>query len=89
MTVQALLKLQNVEEFSTTFLNYGLFANAALLIAIFILLQESLIGISIPVAPFIGIIGAVYVFKVVFIDKRKLKCACVGRDSNVPLGFLS
>lgn len=45
--------------------------------------------IFIPVAPFIGIIGAISVFKVVFIDKRELKCACVGRDSNVPLGFLS
>jgi hypothetical protein len=22
-------------------------------------------------------------------DKRELKCACVGGDSNVPLGFLS
>ena len=25
----------------------------------------------------------------VYIDKRELKCACVGGDSNVPLGFIS
>ena len=29
------------------------------------------------------------VFKAVYLDKRELKCACVGGDSNVPLGFLS
>ena len=34
-------------------------------------------------------IGAVSVFKAVYVDKRELKCACVGGDSNVPLGFIS
>lgn len=34
-------------------------------------------------------IGAVSVFKAVYIDKRELKCACVGGDSKVPLGFVS
>jgi hypothetical protein len=29
------------------------------------------------------------VFKAVYVDKRELKCACVGGSSNVPLGFLS
>jgi hypothetical protein len=29
------------------------------------------------------------VFKAVYIDKRQLKCACVGGSSNVPLGFVS
>ena len=32
---------------------------------------------------------AISVFKAVYIDKRELKCACVGGDSNVPLGFVS
>lgn len=27
--------------------------------------------------------------KTVYIDKRELKCACVGGSSNVPLGFVS
>jgi hypothetical protein len=34
-------------------------------------------------------IGAVSVFKAVYLDKRELKCACVGGDSKVPLGFIS
>jgi hypothetical protein len=42
-----------------------------------------------PLALFIGGIGAVSVFKAVYIDKRELKCACVGGDSNVPLGAVS
>lgn len=45
--------------------------------------------LSIPVALFIGSVGAASVFKAVYIDKRELKCACVGGDSNVPLGFVS
>jgi len=45
--------------------------------------------VSVPVALVIGTIGAVSVIKAVYVDKRELKCACVGGDSNVPLGFLS
>ena len=37
----------------------------------------------------IGGIGAVSVYKAVYIDRRELKCACVGGNSNVPLGFVS
>ncbi|RZJ53381.1 MAG: glutaredoxin, partial [Flavobacterium sp.] len=29
------------------------------------------------------------VLKAVYIDRRELKCACVGGSSNVPLGFVS
>ena len=49
----------------------------------------ALVWISAPVAIFIGAIGTVSVVKAVYIDKRELKCACVGGDSNVPLGFVS
>jgi hypothetical protein len=45
--------------------------------------------VSIPVALFIGTVGAVSVFKAVYVDRRELKCACVGGDTNVPLGFVS
>ena len=44
------------------------------------------------VAPIVLIassIGAVSIFKAVYIEKRDLKCACVGGDSSVPLGFIS
>jgi hypothetical protein len=45
--------------------------------------------LSAPAALFIASIGAISVFKAVNIDKRELKCACVGGDSKVPLGFVS
>ena len=45
--------------------------------------------ISIPVAFTIGTIGAVSVFYAVYIQKRDIKCACVGGSGNVSLGFIS
>jgi len=45
--------------------------------------------LSVPIALVIGTIGAVSVIKAVYVDRRDLKCACVGGDSSVPLGFLS
>ncbi|MBA3051165.1 MAG: glutaredoxin, partial [Alphaproteobacteria bacterium] len=54
-----------------------------------LMLAGALTWLSAPVALFIGGIGAVSVFKAVYVDKRELKCACVGGSSNVPLGFVS
>lgn len=45
--------------------------------------------IAAPFALFVGTIGAWSVYKAVYIDKRDIKCACVGGGSNVPLGFIS
>jgi hypothetical protein len=94
-----MLKLQNVESFSTMFLGYDLLAQRWLPYSYIYPFGEALAGvlrvagalkwISIPVALFIGTVGAVSVFKAVYIDKRELKCACVGGSSNVPLGFVS
>ena len=99
MTILALLKLQDVESFSTMFLNYDLLARRWVPYSYIYPFAEGLAGIlmigdfltwlSVPVAFFIGTIGAVSVFKAVYIDKRELKCACVGGSSNVPLGFIS
>ncbi|KQZ91715.1 hypothetical protein ASD74_20350 [Rhizobium sp. Root564] len=99
MVVLALLKLQNVETFATMFLNYDLLAKRWVPYSYVYPYAEGLAGllmvagalnwISIPVALFIGTIGAVSVFKAVYIDKRELRCACVGGSSNVPLGFIS
>ena len=99
MCVLALLKLQNVEKFSTMFLNYDLLARKWVPYATLYPFAEASAGLlmtghllnwlSIPLALFIGTIGAVSVFKAVYIDKRELKCACVGGNSNVPLGFVS
>ena len=99
MAVLALLKLQNVETFSTMFLNYDLLAKRWVPYGYVYPVAEGLAGIlmiagalnwlSIPIALFIGSIGAVSVFKAVYLDRRELKCACVGGSSNVPLGFIS
>ncbi|BCA95313.1 membrane protein [Legionella antarctica] len=99
MSVLALLKLQNLELFSTMFLNYDILAKRWVRYSYIYPFAEALAGIlmiagalnwiSIPVALFIGTVGAVSVFKAVYIDKRELKCACVGGDSSVPLGFIS
>lgn len=99
MVVLALLKLQDVESFSTMFLNYDLLAKRWVPYGRVYPFAEGLAGIlmlgglvnwlSIPLALFIGTVGAVSVFKAVYIDKRELKCACVGGNNNVPLGFIS
>lgn len=99
MAVLALLKLQNVETFSAMFLNYDLLARRWVPYSYIYPFAEALAGvlmiagalkwISVPVALFIGTVGAVSVFKAVYIDKRELKCACVGGSTNVPLGVVS
>ena len=99
MCVLALLKLQNIESFATMFLNYDLLARRWVPYSYLYPYAEGLAGVlmvagaltwlSVPIALFIGGIGAVSVFKAVYVDRRELKCACVGGDSNVPLGFVS
>ncbi|WP_335949443.1 glutaredoxin [Salipiger bermudensis] len=99
MTILAVQKLQDVEQFSTMFLNYDLLARRWVPYGKIYPYGEALAGIlmtagvltwiSAPVALFIGLVGSISVFKAVYVDKRELKCACVGGSSNVPLGFVS
>lgn len=100
MTVLAIQKLKDVESFSTMFLNYDLLARRWVPYGYLYAFGEAAAGILMiaggvfgvigaPIALFIGTVGAVSVFKAVYIDKRELKCACVGGNSNVPLGFVS
>ena len=99
MCVLALLKLQDIERFSTMFLNYDLLARRWVPYSYVYPFAEGAAGVlmaagiltwfSAPLALAIGGIGAVSVFKAVYIDKREIKCACVGGASKVPLGFVS
>ena len=99
MAMLAMLKLQDVEQFSTMFVGYDLLgrrfvpyayaypyleATAAILMA-----GRLLPWLSIPIALTIGTVGAVSVFYAVYVQKREIKCACVGGSGNVPLGFIS
>ena len=99
MVLLGLQKLSDLESFATMFLNYDLlaqrwvrygyiypFAEAG---AGILMLAGVLTVISAPVALVISSIGAVSVFKAVYIDRRELLCACVGGNTKVPLGFIS
>ncbi len=99
MIFLGLQKLKDIESFSTMFLNYDLLAKRWVRYGYIYPFVETGAGIlmtamvatwlSAPAALIIGGIGAVSVYKAVYIDRRELKCACVGGDSNVPLGFVS
>lgn len=99
MCLLAMLKLQDVEKFSSMFLNYDLLAKRWVPYAYLypfleatagiLMLGHALTWLSVPIALTIGGIGAVSVVQAVYVEKRELKCACVGGSSNVPLGFVS
>jgi len=99
MCILAIQKLRDIDSFATMFLGYDLLAQRWVPYAYLYAFGEALAGIlmvantltwiSAPVAFFIGSIGAVSVYYAVYVQKRELKCACVGGNSNVPLGFVS
>jgi len=99
MALLAMLKLQDVDKFATMFLNYDLLARRWLPYAYIYPFAEALAGVlmagrllpwlSIPLAVFIGSVGAISVFYAVYVQKRELECACVGGSGKVPLGPVS
>lgn len=99
MCLLALQKLRDIESFSTQFLHYDLLGRQWVLYGYVYPFAEGLAGVlmvagaltwlAAPIALSIGTVGAISVFKAVYIEKRELKCACVGGNSNVPLGFVS
>jgi hypothetical protein len=100
MCILAILKLRDLETFSNMFLGYDLLAQryvryayiypfGEVIAGVLMIAGDPLKWIAIPIAFVIGSIGAVSVFKAVYVDRRELKCACVGGDSKVPLGFIS
>jgi hypothetical protein len=82
MCVLALLKLQNIESFATMFLNYDLLAKRWVPYGRIYPFAEGLAGVlmvagaldwlSVPIALFIGTVGAVSVFKVSVMIKREI-----------------
>lgn len=98
MVLLGLQKLQDIEKFATMFLNYDLLAQKWVRYGYVYPFIETAAGLmmmmgvmtwlSAPAALFIAGIGAISVIKAVYIDKREIKCACLG-DSRVPLGFVS
>lgn len=99
MVVLAIQKLQDLDAFSMQFITYDLLAMKKLRYSYVYPFAEAYVGVGMlsglspwlfaPVGIFIGTVGAVSVIKAVYIDKRDLKCACTGGNSDVPLGFIS
>ena len=99
MVILGVQKLRDLSGFSSGFLNYDLLSQRWVPYAYLypfletgagvLMIAGALTWLSAPVALSIGTVGAVSVFKAVYIDRRTLKCACVGGNSNVPLGFVS
>ncbi|VUD64973.1 Hybrid peroxiredoxin hyPrx5 [Thalassocella blandensis] len=95
----AIQKLRNLEAFSIQFVTYDLIAMRHVRYAYLYAYLEAFAGLGMlamlpawlvsPPALLIGVVGATSVFKAVYLDKRELKCACVGGNSHVPLGFVS
>ncbi len=100
MGMLAMLKLRDLETFSNMFVGYDILARRVVrysyvypfaeALAAILMVAGGIFGlIAAPIALFIGTIGAISVIKAVYVDKRDLKCACVGGGVNVPLGFVS
>lgn len=99
MAVLAILKLRDLTAFGDQFITYDLVGMKWIRYAYVYPFVEAIAGVGMagniglvivsPLAFVIGTIGAASVVKAVYIDKRDLKCACVGGNSNVPLGFIS
>jgi glutaredoxin len=99
MCMLGMLKLRDLLSFATGFVQYDLLARryvpysyvyAAIETGAGILMIAGLATwIAAPAALTVSTIGAISVFKAVYVEKRDLNCACVGGDSKVPLGFVS
>lgn len=104
MCALAIQKLRDVEGFSNGFLGYDLLARRYVPYAYAYPYLELFAGTGMialighgsawvwlvaPISLFIGTVGALSVIKAVYIEERELTCACVGGNSNVPLGSVS
>ena len=99
MCFLATQKLQDLDAFATQFVTYDLLAQKRVSYAYAYAYLEAFSGLAMiaqlpvwiaaPPMAIIGTLGTVSVYKAVYIDKRELKCACVGGNSKVPLGVIS
>lgn len=99
MCVLAILKFRDLKAFATGFVQYDLVARHYVPYAYLYALVEGAAGVlmigriaiwvAAPAALSVSTIGAISVFKAVYLEKRDLNCACVGGGSSVPLGFIS
>lgn len=99
MCVLGILKLRDLRSFATGFVQYDLVARRYVPYSYVYPYVEAGGGalmiaglfprVVAPLVLAVSTIGAVSVFKAVYVEKRDLNCACVGGGSSVPLGFIS
>lgn len=99
MCVLGILKLRDLQSFATGFVQYDLLAQRYVPYASVYAFVEAIGGalmigkvltwVVAPAVLVVSTLGAVSVFKAVYLEKRDLNCACVGGGSKVPLGFIS
>jgi glutaredoxin/uncharacterized membrane protein YphA (DoxX/SURF4 family) len=99
MCVLGIQKLRDLQSYTNGFIQYDLLAQRYVPYATIYACIETFAGVLMianlftwVVAPIVLIattIGAISIIKAVYIEKRDLKCACVGGGSDVPLGFVS
>ncbi|MGB0258802.1 MAG: MauE/DoxX family redox-associated membrane protein, partial [Coraliomargarita sp.] len=99
MCALGIQKLRDLQSYENGFIQYDLLARRYVPYASVYAYIETLGGILMlagiltwfvaPVVLIATTIGAVSIIKAVYIEKRDLKCACVGGGSDVPLGFIS
>ncbi len=99
MCVLGIQKLRDLQSYTNGFIQYDLLAQRYVPYAVLYALIETLGGVFMIagvltsiIAPIVLVatgVGAISIVKAVYIEKRDLKCACVGGGSDVPLGFIS
>lgn len=99
MCALGIQKLRDVQSYENGFIQYDLIAQRYVPYAAVYAYIETLGGIFMiaglftwivaPVVLIATTVGAISIIKAVYVEKRDLKCACVGGGSNVPLGFIS
>lgn len=99
LSMLASLKLMDLDAFAESFTKYDLitrrfkpygkvypFAELAIGLGFLSGLAPLATGIG---SLFVGLSGAISVYKAVYVDKMALNCACVGGNSKAPLGIIS
>ncbi|MGB0744410.1 MAG: DoxX family protein, partial [Opitutales bacterium] len=99
MCALGIQKLRDLQSYANGFVQYDLLAQRYVPYASIYAYIEAVGGILMIAGVFIWVvapvvlaatmIGAISIIKAVYIEKRDLKCACVGGSSDVPLGFVS
>lgn len=99
MCILGIQKLQNLSTFTTGFVQYDLLAQKDVRYAYLYPFVETGAGIlmiaglftwiAAPAALVVSTVGAISVYKAVYLEKRDLQCACTGGGDGVPLGFIS